>query len=353
MGDLARTPERHRHDLPQTHATSTDDMIRAMLAAATDGIMAVDERGIIRFGNRAAADMLGLPVHDLVGRGLGHDLIAGQASEIELKVPGRGMRVLDARTAAMNLPGERVLVAVLRDVTQRNQPELAPESALEQQSTALAVAAHELHSPLAAIGVLAHVLCDEQVSMEFAERTKIAERIAELADRLQMLMQGLITCIRIEAGGSRAEPEQVRVLQVIVDQLALVHAAPGAVSVRCSPGLTIAVDRAELTIMLANYVDNALTYGSEPIDIVAAEDDGWAVIEVTDRGPGVARSFEPLLFERFARAPDAERKASGTGLGLWIVRTLARANGGDAWYEPRDGGGSRFILRLAAAAGHT
>jgi len=352
MGDLARTPpERHRNYPSQTDATSTDDMIRATLAAATDGIMAIDERGTIRFGNDAAADLLGLPARDLAGRRFGHDLIAGQASEIELNVPGRGIRVLDARTTATKLSGERILVAVLRDVTQRKQSELALEATLEQQSAALAVAAHELHSPLAAIGVLAHVLGDQRVSMAHAERAKIAARIAELADRLQMLMARLLTCVRIEAGGSRGEPEPVRVLEVIIDQLGLIKAAPGAVKVSCSPALTTAVNRAELTIMLANYVDNALSYGKEPVEIVAAEEDGWAVIEVMDHGPGIPFSFQPQLFERFARAPDAERQASGLGLGLWIVRTLAQANGGDAWYEPREGGGSRFVLRLKAPPG--
>ena len=352
MGDLARTPpQRHRNDPPDTSETSTDDMIRATVAAAADAIMAVDDRGIIRFGNHAAADLLGLPAHDLPGRRLGHDLIAGRALEIELKVPGRGMRVLDARTAATKISGERIRIAVLRDVTQRKQSDLALKAAVEQQSAALAVAAHELNSPLAAIGVLAHVLDDEQASMALPERAKIAERIAELANRLQMVMRRLLTCARIEAGGSRGEPEPVRVLEVIIDQLAVAEAAPGAVSVSCSPGLTTAVDRAELAMMLANYVDNALTYGKQPVEIVAAEKDGWAVIEVTDHGPGVPRSFEPLLFERFARAPDAGRKAAGIGLGLWIVRMLARANGGDAWYEPRDGGGSRFVLRLAAPPG--
>jgi signal transduction histidine kinase len=235
---------------------------------------------------------------------------------------------------------------VLRDITQRKQSELALEATLEQQSAALAVAAHELQSPLAAIVVLAHVLGDKQVSMALPERAKIAERIADLAGRLQMLMRRLLTSVRIEAGGSRAEPEPVRVLEVIIDQLALVNAAPGAVSVSCSPSLITAVDRVELTMMLANYVDNALTYGKPPVEIVATEEDCWAVIAVTDHGPGVPSSFEPLLFERFARAPDPERKVSGIGLGLWIVRTLAQANRGDAWYEPRDGGGSRFVLRL-------
>ena len=72
-------------------------------------------------------------------------------------------------------------------------------------------------------------------------------------------------------------------------------------------------------------------------------------IRVTDAGPGVPEAFRPHLFERFSRGPAAERKAEGTGLGLWIVRNFARANGGEAWYEPRTPDGSCFCLRLPAA----
>ena len=113
---------------------------------------------------------------------------------------------------------------MLRDATQRKQSEQALEAALEQQSAALAVAAHELHSPLAAIGVLAHVLSDQHVSMALPERAKIADRIAHLADRFQMLMRRLLTSARIEANSERAAPQPVRVLEVIIDQLALVNA---------------------------------------------------------------------------------------------------------------------------------
>ncbi len=258
--------------------------------------------------------------------------------------------MLEARTSTISVAGERLLVAVLRDVTQRKRSERALEAALDQQSAALAVAAHELHSPLAAIGVLAHVLADRQVSMDVPERAKLAERIAELSARLQMLMRRLLTSVQLESEGPRSAPGPCRVLEVIIDQLDLVDAGPGKVRVRCSPGLAAAVDRAELTMMLANYVDNALAYAKPPIEISAGEHGGWTEIEVRDHGPGVPAAFEPLLFERFARAPEAERQAAGIGLGLWIVRTLARAAGGDAWYEPGEDGGSRFLLRLPRPA---
>jgi len=345
MGEHARnTRQRFRSEPRQPFVSGADEAGMAILAASADGVVVINDSGIIRFANTAAAQLLGMPPENIVGRSFGYEIAPGQAHEIQVSGPA-GDRVLDVRTTTTSVAGERLRVASLRDITQRRQSERALEAALDQQTTALAVAAHELHSPLAAIGVLAHVLADQRVVMETPERAKLAERIADLAGRLQMLMRRLLTSVQIESNGSRAAPEPVRVLEVIVDQLALASAAT-PVAVHCSPALAASVDRSELTMMLANYVDNALTYAEPPIEITAGERDGWVEIEVRDHGPGVPPSFEPLLFERFARAPEGERRAAGIGLWLWIVRTLARAAGGDAWYEPGQEGGSRFLLRV-------
>lgn len=355
MGENARIiGERFRTAPGQPEASDQAELGPAILEASADGVVAIDEHGTVKFSNQAAAKLLGPSTGDLVGSPFGHEITPGQGTEIELGGPG-GPRVLDVRTTSTTVAGEHLRVAVLRDVTQRKQSEHDLEAALDRQSAALAVAAHELHSPLAAIGVLAHVLSDQQVTMDIAERANLADRITDLAGRLQMLLRTLLTSMQIEADNAKAAPEPVRVLEVIIDQLALVSAAPKAMHVRCGPGVSAAVDRAELTMMLANYIDNALSYAEPPIEISGVERTDWTEIEVRDNGPGVTKAFEPLLFERFARAPEAERQGAGIGLGLWIVRTLARSAGGDAWFEPAEGGGSRFLLRLprgeARAAG--
>ncbi len=253
------------------------------------------------------------------------------------------------RTTSTKLDGEHLQIVALRDVTLRKRAERDLETALEQRNAVLAVAAHELHSPLAAIGVLAHVLADQQATqatMPPAEVAQIIDRIIGLTGRLQLLVDRLLTAARIDAVGVRPVPERVSVLEVIMEQLAHIEPKPEDVHVSCEPGLTVLADRSELSIMLANYLDNALAYASPPVEVQAAERHGRAAIRVIDSGPGVPPSFAPELFDRFTRAPATEQRSEGTGLGLWIVRTFAHANGGAAWYEPGDGEGSAFCLDL-------
>ncbi|MGI3201193.1 sensor histidine kinase [Streptomyces sp. GLT-R25] len=82
------------------------------------------------------------------------------------------------------------------------------------------------------------------------------------------------------------------------------------------------------------------------MEITARATDGHIELSVADNGPGVPESFVPHLFERYRRDPATAAATEGTGLGLWIARSLARANGGDAWYEPGRPGGAVFCVSL-------
>ncbi len=274
----------------------------------------------------------------------------GQAGELELVLPGGAERVLDVRVSTAVLDGEALRVTCLCDITHRRQSERSLRAGLERQSADLAVAGHELRGPLAAIGVLAHVLADDQITLDQADRAAVAARVADHAGRLQLLVSRLLTSVQLDADPTRRARGPVRLTPAIAEQLmAAGRAGAEGVTVTCPDDLTVLADRDDVAMMLGNYLDNALTYAIPPVAVLAGSVDGVARIEVTDGGPGVPDSFAPRLFERFARAPGARLRGEGIGLGLWIVRTLARANDGDAWYERSPGGGSRFVLRLPLA----
>ncbi|MEV5544133.1 circadian clock protein KaiC [Saccharopolyspora shandongensis] len=311
--------------------------------ASADGIVAVDERGIIRLANPAAEMLFARATGELVGSAFGAPTVVHQTSEIDLIRPDGRARVVEMRVTATTLHGEHIYVAALRDVTRRKQVEQDLEVALERQTT---VAAHELRTPVAAIKLLVHLLRDRRSILSEEQTVEIIDQIVDHIDRLQALMHKLLTASKIDAEDIRATPEPVRVLETLLEQLAGFGEKAQDVSLSCSPELVAFVDRHELFEMLTNYLENAFAYGCPPIEVRASEQAGWVEIRVCDRGPGVPDAFVPLLFERFSRERRARQQTEGTGLGLWIVHRLAQAAGGDAWYEPNDDEGACFCLRL-------
>ena len=96
-----------------------------------------------------------------------------------------------------------------------------------------------------------------------------------------------------------------------------------------------------------NLLLNAIRHGRSPITVRAERGDGQVAIRVLDSGPGVEEGVRSKLFERFA----AGGTTGGTGLGLYLVREIARMHGGEVRYEsPEQGGASQFVLTLPATA---
>lgn len=209
----------------------------------------------------------------------------------------------------------------------------------------VAVAAHELRSPLAAIVASAEMLREDAAHGEEAGR--LLEIIERRSGSLSRLVDDLLTESRIEAGALDPRPSPV-CLRAAVEEVVQDIAGPsGGVAVAIPSPLTVMVDPDHFQRILTNYVTNALRYGQPPVVVSARGDGPWVEIRVRDCGQGVPEAFRPRLFTRFARFGSPSRSDEpGTGLGLSIVAGLAQANGGAVWYEPNEPRGSCFVVRL-------
>ncbi|MFG3253669.1 ATP-binding protein [Streptomyces sp. NPDC048172] len=325
----------------------------AALAAVPDGIVVVDGEGIIRLCNPAAADLLGRPADELLGLPFGFPVVAARgATEIDLVPPSGTGRVVEMRVTATQASGLRLHIATLRDVTERRREQRALEEALERQGTVVAVTAHELRNPLATINVLAHTLRDAGERLTGEQRTDLANRVIERTERLQTLIRRHLTAARIDAHATRTAPRPVPVLEFVLEQIGALDEGAPRVDVVCPPGAVAHVDRTDFWEMLVNYLENAFAHGSPPVGVHVTESAEHIDIRVRDHGPGVPPEAVPHLFERFtpaSRTHGRDHQKPSTGLGLWIVRNLARAGGGDAWYEPGSGTSATFCLRLRRA----
>ncbi|MEV0603822.1 ATP-binding protein [Streptomyces sp. NPDC050315] len=339
------------HGADGEHGTGPDDIRRVIVSATADGILAVDAHGRILFCNPAAEELFDRPADELVGREFGFPLVVGETT-IDLMLPDRGVRVVEMRVTTALLEADTLHVAALRDITRRRQAQRELEAALERQNVIVAVAAHQLHNPLAAIGVLVDTLRDRRAVLPEQARADAVNRIAERTAHLQALVRKLLTAARIDASALPDVPEDIPVLPFLIERLGDVTEEAETVRLSCPPDLVARVDRLAFSEMLTNCLENAIAHGRPPIVTRAvALDHRWLEVSVCDHGDGVPADFVPRLFERFSRGPGTERTSDGAGLGLWVARGLARANGGDVSYEPAPHGGACFRLRLRRAPG--
>lgn len=210
---------------------------------------------------------------------------------------------------------------------------------LRQQKRMLASASHELRSPLARIQMALTLL--ESASPERREEL-LASAETDVSE-----LNGLIEDLLLAA---RAEQAPTRELQPI-DLLPLVRTETQRLNLSLAATADSAIvmgDAQMLRSLLRNLMENALRHGGGREVTVKLEHNGaFARVTVEDRGPGVASDQAERIFEPFYRPQGHnEGQDHGVGLGLALVRQVAVRHGGKAWYEAREGGGSRFSVEL-------
>jgi signal transduction histidine kinase len=197
------------------------------------------------------------------------------------------------------------------------------------------------------LGYVELARADDDLPEAFAE---LLQKIQRSALRLDTIVTEVLALVRIDAGRLTALPSPTRVAEHV--DAALAAAASTGIPVSCPPGLVATMQPSHLDHILTNLISNAAKYGGGATAIVAQPrpESRTVVLEVHDAGPGVPPDFRDRLFDRFARAAATAGTAPGTGLGLYIVRELARANGGDVSYRPAPGHGSVFVLTMPLPA---
>ncbi|MFD6914833.1 sensor histidine kinase [Streptomyces virginiae] len=268
------------------------------------------------------------------------ELAAVTGSELDRRVPDPGGADEIAR-----------LARTVNDTLDR----LERSDARQRQFTA--DASHELRNPLAAVRSRLEVA----LAMDRPDRESVAAALAD-TERLQAIAADLLLLARLDGGPApRSEPVDLALLAA-EDAARRGGARNGGgsgggggdrvgprVALRLDVGAPVPAsgDPARLERALANLVDNALRYARAEVVVRATEHDGWAVLEVTDDGPGIPKADRDRVFERFVRLDaDRGRASGGTGLGLAIAREIARAHGGDVRALPAPTGGARLVLRI-------
>ncbi|ATB44789.1 sensor histidine kinase [Corallococcus macrosporus] len=276
-----------------------------------------------------------------------------------------------ARTGALVLStSERAYtlreLALARELTRRASLALdnarlyhEARQALRARDEVLAIASHELKSPISALRLQVQSL---RAALERAPEALLRERLHRGLDlvgrqvkRQAKLIDALLDVSRIHAGRLALTPEPVdlsALVREVAERLELEFAGTGA-------HLTLTLptdahghwDRLRLDQVLTNLVSNAVKYGrGNPVEVALSSTDAQVRLDVRDAGIGIAPEHLPRLFHRFERAV-SDRDYGGVGLGLWIVREVVEAMGGHVSASSSPGVGSTFTVVLPKTRG--
>ncbi len=219
----------------------------------------------------------------------------------------------------------------------------------------LSSVSHDLRTPLAVVTGATTALLDENGPRDETSRRELLETARQEAERLNRLVGNLLDMTRLEAGALKVRKEPQPIEEVIGAALNRIEDRLRGRQVHTSVPRElplVALDPALIEQVLVNLLENATKYTppESPIDVAVHSNEDEVVVEVGDRGPGIAPENAERVFDKFYRVREGE--GGGVGLGLTICRGIVSAHGGRIWVEPRPGGGAvfRFTLPLEPGA---
>jgi len=222
----------------------------------------------------------------------------------------------------------------------------------EQHDAFINAVTHELKTPVASIRLYLETL--QTRSVEDSKRQEFYRTMVEDSDRLLGTIEQVLRTGRI-GSHRKLHSTQIDLNGVIAECLTrtqtLHRLSAEALQYRPGPPVTVMGDPEEVRAAVSNLIDNAVKYSGSAVQVLVeteSVEDKFVSVRVRDQGPGIPKMELKQIFKRFYRVPGPlAMRVKGTGLGLYIVRSVAKRHGGRAWAESEGPGrGSTFILQL-------
>jgi signal transduction histidine kinase len=215
----------------------------------------------------------------------------------------------------------------------------------------VSLVSHELRSPMAALIGAAQTLRERWRELSPEQRESFLGLIAHETSRLAALVEDVLDTSRIEAGTFSYTFDDVDVGALVRAAAAAAESGQDEVAVRAKVTdavPTVRADAERLRQVLSNLIDNAVKYSPDggEVRVATFAENGRVHVSVSDRGPGIPSEQQRLIFEKFGRAKLGDKTKPGTGLGLFIARSIAEAHGGDIVVESVPNRGAKFTLTL-------
>jgi PAS domain S-box-containing protein len=258
-------------------------------------------------------------------------------------------REIEIYSARVENAGQEYLghLFVFRDVTREREVE-------RMKSEFVSLVSHEFRTPLTSIRGYTEMMLDGDIGEFSTEQTDFLNTILRNARHLTEIVNDLLVVSRLEAGAIKLNLSPVNISETIKEAIELllpqINSKKQKIKMNIPSGVPMVEgDNQRINQILVNLLSNAYKYTPEggSISVSLNKEDDWVRINVKDSGIGLSKAEMEKLFTKFYRAENPETtKAGGTGLGLWITRSLVNMHGGDISVVSEPGKGATFTFTL-------
>lgn len=273
-----------------------------------------------------------------------------QWTRIPNKIPGEDERKLYDISASYEKGSTAEAVITFFDRTEEYQPE-------DEDLDFIAFAAHELRGPVTVIRGYLDVISDELAGKMDDEQKELVSRLVVSANRLSSYINNILNASRYDRRHLKIHLQEDKLSAVyatIADDMQLRAGSQGRIlSIDIPENLpSVAADRASLSEVFGNLIDNAIKYSNEGgvVRVTAQQDGDFVEVTVEDHGIGMPGNVVSNLFHKFYRSHRSRETVAGTGIGLYISKAIVESHGGSMRVRSTEGQGSTFSFTVPTYA---
>lgn len=369
MAKLPKAPANH----PRSATDSSEDtaQLEALFASIGEGIVATDENGSITRINQVGLNLLGFRRSELLHKHFPTAIVAVHDNGKPVAILDRPImksfqtgqtvntRTLYRRKDGSLLPAQITVspillhkkpigaIEVFRDLTSEIEND-------KLKSDFISIASHQLRTPLSAVNMYTRMLQGGLAGELTPEQLSYIQTILSSVERMNVLIDTLLNITRIEAGGIAIKLRDVRVDDLAREILAEFQPTARAKNIQLAAEIPetlppVHIDSLLVKEICANLLSNAIKYtpGGGTVRFALTVSDKEVRFTVADNGYGIPAAAQKNIFLKFFRAENILNKdVSGTGLGLYLIKSIAESLGGELWFESQENTGSTFYFTL-------
>lgn len=344
----------------------------ALFTSIGDGAISTDEFGRITRVNPAAQQILGYSEAELLGTWFPKKIVAVTVDNKPVNLIDRPIikafltgKPISEKTYYRCKNGQKIALAInISPILLNGKPlgsiEVFRDITFEQEvdrmkSEFISLASHQLRTPLSAIKTYTHMLFDGYMGDLNSAQKKSLSTIISASDRMNQLISTLLNITRIEGGTIEITPKLVqldKIAEEVIKELALMASNKSinlSVTTKGKASPSLKTDALIVKEIITNLVSNAIKYTPDAgsVSVIVQPHQANIVIEVTDSGWGIPKYAQDQVFSKFFRAQNIiKRETTGTGLGLYLVKGLLDALGGQIRFTSDEGKGTTFAFTL-------